>query len=160
ELLQLFAIAAGSTPFGDGSERTRADAEQLAAKQRLDSLGLIAGGIAHDFNNLLVGVLAEASAAREDKNLGEATRDALRRIAAAAQRMPQLPRQRLAYAGRGRLAITRLDPDALLVDLDDQLGRIVQPPASFAISPGAGTVVVEADPSLLRQVVSNLVANA
>src|SRR4051794_30896299 len=44
---------------------------ELATQQKLDSLGLVAGGIAHDFNNLLVGVLAEASAAREEPNLDE-----------------------------------------------------------------------------------------
>jgi two-component system, cell cycle sensor histidine kinase and response regulator CckA len=119
-----------------------------------------AGGIAHDFNNLLVGVLAEASAAREDLSLGEATREALRRIEAAASRMSQLTRQLLAYAGRGRFVAMRLDPDVMLGELRDPLGRIVQPPAKLDVSPGAGSVVVEADPNLLRQVVIDLVANA
>lgn len=131
-----------------------------AAKQRLESLGLVAGGIAHDFNNLLVGVLAEASAAREDRTLSEGAREALRRIEAAAGRMTQLTRQLLAYAGRGRFVTTQLDPDALLTELFDPLSRIVQPPVALDVVPGAGTVVVEADPNLLRQVVINLVANA
>src|SRR6185369_8465592 len=100
----------------------RARAEDAgAAKQRLESLGLVAGGIAHDFNNLLVGVLAEASAAREDLRLSEETREALRRIEAAAGRMSQLTKQLLAYAGRGRFVTTRLDPDVLLAGLRDQL---------------------------------------
>jgi signal transduction histidine kinase/CheY-like chemotaxis protein len=134
--------------------------EQIAAKQRLESLGLVAGGIAHDFNNLLVGVLAEASAAREDRSLTEGTREALRRIEAAASRMSQLTRQLLAYAGRGRFVTTQLDPDAMLAELAEPLARIVQSPARLEVAPGAGTVVVEADPNLLRQVVINLVANA
>jgi signal transduction histidine kinase len=129
-------------------------------KQRIESLGLVAGGIAHDFNNLLVGVLAEASAAREDPQLGEGAREALRRIEAAAGRMSQLTKQLLAYAGRGRFVAKRLDPDVMLGELRDQLARIVPPPAALAVVPGAGAVVVEADPYLLRQVVINLVANA
>ena len=103
---------------------------------------------------------AEASAAREDRNLGESTREALRRIEAAASRMSQLTRQLLAYAGRGRFVTTRLDPDAMLAELAEPLGRIVLAPATIEVAPGAGTVVVEADPNLLRQVVINLVANA
>jgi CheY-like chemotaxis protein/two-component sensor histidine kinase len=134
--------------------------EQASATDRLDSLGLVAGGIAHDFNNLLVGVLAEASAAREDRTLGIQLREALRRIEAAAGRMSRLTRQLLAYAGRGRFVTVRLDPDVLLGDLREQLTRTVQPPARLELAPGAGEVVVEADPNLLRQVVINLVTNA
>jgi two-component system, cell cycle sensor histidine kinase and response regulator CckA len=131
-----------------------------ADEQRIESLNLVAGGIAHDFNNLLVGVLAEASAAREDPQLGEGAREALRRIEAAAGRMTQLTRQLLAYTGRGRFVTVRLDPDALLRELSGDLTRIAQAPAVLEVTPGAGAVVVEADPSLLRQVVINLVANA
>jgi two-component system cell cycle sensor histidine kinase/response regulator CckA len=134
--------------------------ERTADAQRVESLGLVAGGIAHDFNNLLVGVLAEASAAREDAELGEGAREALRRIEAAAGRMSQLTRQLLAYTGRGRFVTVRLDPDVMLGEIAADLGRVVQPPAALDVVPGAGAVVVEADPNLLRQVVINLVANA
>jgi len=54
----------------------------------------------------------------------------------------------------------RLDPDVLLGDLRDQLAKIIERPATLEVAPGAGSVVVEADPSLLRQVVINLVSNA
>jgi two-component system cell cycle sensor histidine kinase/response regulator CckA len=134
--------------------------EQAAQIQRLDSLGLVAGGIAHDFNNLLVGVLAAASAAREDRSLGAAAREALRRIEAAAGRMSRLTKQLLAYAGRGRFVTVRLDPDVMLGDLREQLARIVKRPATLEVVPGAGSVVVDADPNLLREVVINLVTNA
>ena len=166
-MIQLFAIDVtdrggelrGEVASAADAERARAE-DAGAAKQRLESLGLVAGGIAHDFNNLLVGVLAEASAAREDLRLSEETREALRRIEAAAGRMSQLTKQLLAYAGRGRFVTTRLDPDVLLAGLRDQLVGILEAPATVDVTPGAGTVVVEADPNLLRQVVINLVANA
>jgi CheY-like chemotaxis protein len=153
-LIRLVAIdVAARTPDEHG-------AGDSGAGQRVESLGLVAGGIAHDFNNLLVGVLAEASAAREDVSLGENAREALRRIEAAATRMSQLTRQLLAYTGRGRFVTVRLDPDAMLGELGDALARLVQPPARLEVIPGAGSVVVDADPNLLRQVVINLVANA
>ena len=164
ELVQVFAIDV--TPRGGGAAETtpprpRGDTdEQLAAKQRLESLGLVAGGIAHDFNNLLVGVLAEASAAREDRTLGDGTREALRRIEAAARRMAQLTRQLLAYAGRGQFVTVPLAPDDLVGELREQLVRLVRPELELDVLPGAQATVVEADPGLLRQVVLNLVANA
>jgi signal transduction histidine kinase/CheY-like chemotaxis protein len=153
-VVQLVAIALPAPAAPAPAPPPSADA------QRIESLNLVAGGIAHDFNNLLVGVLAEASAAREDPGLGEGAREALRRIEAAAGRMTQLTRQLLAYTGRGRFVTVRLDPDALLRELSSELARIVPAPSALEVVPSAGAVVVEADPSLLRQVVTNLVANA
>jgi two-component system, cell cycle sensor histidine kinase and response regulator CckA len=74
--------------------------------------------------------------------------------------MSQLTRQLLAYAGRGRFVTTQLDPDAMVAELADTLSRVVVTPATLEVTPGAGRVVVEADPNLLRQVVINLVSNA
>ena len=142
------------------AEARAAHEEQQAARQRLESLGLVAGGIAHDFNNLLVGVLAEASATQEDRSLSESARESLQHIEAAAKRMAQLTRQLLAYAGRGRFVTAILDPDTLLREVGEQLVRQVREDAFVSVEPAAGEVVIEADPSLLRQVFANLVANA
>jgi PAS domain S-box-containing protein len=160
-VLQLFAIDISARKQAEAAARTRADAEQKSsAMQRLESLGIIAGGVAHDFNNLLVGVLAESSAAREDPTLSEVTRDSLRRIEAAAQRMAHLTRQMLAYAGRGRFVMQRIDPDELIAESAESLTRAIRPDVQLVLQPGTARAVVDADPSLLRQVVSNLVANA
>lgn len=146
--IELPYAAAPDTPGADDS------------KHRLEALGLVAGAIAHDYNNQLVSVLAEASAAREDTALGEATREALRRIEAAAHRMAQLTRQLLAYAGRGRFITEVIDPDELLRQMHDALVRAVREQATLAVVPGAGRVAIHADRVLLRQVIINLVVNA
>ncbi|HEU4613527.1 MAG TPA: ATP-binding protein, partial [Kofleriaceae bacterium] len=130
------------------------------SKHRLEALGLVAGGIAHDFNNQLVSVLAEASAAREDATLTESSRDALRRIEAAAHRMAQLTRQLLAYAGRGRFVTELIDPDDLVQHSRAQLGDAIRPDAKLRIVCNAGRIAIQADRALLRQVLTNLVANA
>jgi signal transduction histidine kinase len=131
-----------------------------SAVQRLESLGLVAGGIAHDFNNLLVGVLAEASSAREEPTLTEDTRESLRRIEAAAKRMAQLTRQLLAFAGRAQFVTVAVEGDELVGDSHDMLVRLCRPNVKFVISTGAPKAVIEADPHLLRQVFANLVSNA
>jgi signal transduction histidine kinase/CheY-like chemotaxis protein len=126
--------------------------------QRLEAIGLVAGGIAHEFNNQLTTVLAEASAAR-DSSLTE-TRDSLRRIEAAANRMAQLTRQLLAYSGRGRFAADLIDPDRFLHSVRSRLEGLVPSGIELRIHAPGPSVAIEVDRGSLLQVFNNLVANA
>jgi signal transduction histidine kinase/CheY-like chemotaxis protein len=149
--------------FVDITQRVGRLAEQLAqkaGKERLESLGLVAGGVAHEFNNQLVSVVAEASLLREDEALSHDMREAIGRIDGAARRMTQLTRQLLAFAGRGRFVTALLDPDALVTDTKLRLARMVPPSVALEVRALAGPVAVEADRSLLRQVILDLVENA
>jgi len=128
--------------------------------QRLESLGLVAGGIAHDFNNQLVSVLAEASSVRDEAGLSGPVQESLRRIEAAAQRMALLTRQLLSYAGRGRFVSELVDPDALLLEMREQLQQSVRSDADLVINPSVAPAAIYADRSLLREVVLNLAVNA
>ncbi len=53
----------------DVTDDRRAQAEALA-RQKLESLGVLAGGSAHDFNNLLADILAEAELVEDDLPAG------------------------------------------------------------------------------------------
>lgn len=160
-VFQLFAIDVTARKQAEAAARARADREaQNAAAQRLESFGIVAAGVAHDFNSLLVGVLAESSAAREDPTLGDAAREALRRIEEAAHRMANLTRRMLAYAGRGRFDAQRMSPDEVLAEHGDVLARLVRSDVQLAIAPSAKGSVIEADAGLLQQVFANLVENA
>jgi signal transduction histidine kinase len=128
--------------------------------QRLESLGTVAGDLAHEFNNQLVGVIADASMLREEDVLSDPAREAVLRIESAARRMSQLSRQLLAFAGRGRFVTMLLDPDALLVESSDRWQRLVRPGAELRIDAGAGSIAIEADRGLLRQVIGDLIENA
>jgi signal transduction histidine kinase len=133
---------------------------QTAGNERLESLGLVAGGVAHEFNNQLVSVVSEASLLREEEGLSQDMRDAIGRIDGAARRMTQLTRQLLAFAGRGRFVTALLDPDALVIDTRPRLARMVPPSVVLEVGALAGPVAIEADRSLLRQVILDLVENA
>ncbi len=157
-------IAGSSLDVTDRVERlgtppTSFDERQLAG-QKLESLGLLAGGIAHDFNNLLMAVVAEATLAKDEQGLTPTTREALDRIEVAGRRMADLTGQLLAYAGRGRFVVEKVDPDATVQDLATLLRRSIRRDARFVVELGGGAPVIEADPTQLRQVVMNLVINA
>jgi len=133
---------------------------RIASNERLESLGLVAGGVAHEFNNQLVSVVSEASMLREDDSLGHEPREAIGRIEAAARRMTLLTKQLLAFAGRGRFVTALLDPDLLLADTRHRLTRMVPPTVRLTLEANAPDIAIEADRSLLRQVILDLVENS
>lgn len=139
-------------------ERTRLQA-QLQQARRLESLGLLAGGVAHDFNNLLVGILANASMARDELPVHHAGREALDDITHAAQRAADLTRQLLAYAGRARVERRQVALPALVAELPKVLGARVPSHVTFAVE-APEPVVVDGDETQLRQIILNLITNA
>ena len=146
-------------PLRDSGAPVAIDA-RLIASQKMESLGLLAGGIAHDFNNLLMGVVAEAALARDQPALPAGARESIEHIETAAQRMTELTRQLLAYAGRGRVVVEQVAPDATVHELTTLLRRSIRRDARLTVDLAAGDAVIEADLTQLRQLVMNLVINA
>ena len=133
---------------------------KLQESQKLESLGVLAGGIAHDFNNLLTGVLGNASLARMDLPADSPVQPFLEQIEIAAARAADLCKQMLAYSGKGRFVVKRLDLNALI----EETTRLLQVSISkravmkFQLTPGLPAVL--GDATQLRQVIMNLVINA
>ena len=165
----LFFIHAVANVLGAAFERAamdRAEEEhralerQLLHVQKLESLGVLAGGIAHDFNNLLVSVLGNAGLALAELSPASPVRSRLTDIELAAQRAAELTRQMLAYAGRGRFVVQRVELSELVVELVTLLRTVVARTADIDVRLTDNLPEVEADASQLRQVVMNLVTNA
>jgi PAS domain S-box-containing protein len=150
----------------DISERRNAERERkqmernLQEAQKLESLGVLAGGIAHDFNNLLTGVLGNASLASTDLGPGSPVQPYLEQIETAALRAADLCKQMLAYSGKGRFFIQRLDLNNLITETAELLQISVSKKASLSLKLAASLPAVLADATQLRQVVMNLVINA
>lgn len=132
---------------------------QLQQARRMESLGMLAGGIAHDFNNLLVGILANASMAREEAGLSPGGREALDDITQAAQRAAELTRQLLSYAGRARVQRSHVSLPSIVVELPKVLGARVPSHVKLEVH-AVDSLTVDGDETQLRQVVLNLVTNA
>ena len=152
--------------FRDITARLKAEEErrtlerQMLHVQKLESLGVLAGGIAHDFNNLLVSVLGNAGLALAELDPASPARGRLADIELAAQRAAELTRQMLAYAGRGRFVVQRLDLSEIVGELVTLLRTVVARTAEIDVRLAEDLPDVEADASQLRQVVMNLVTNA
>ncbi|HWD00308.1 MAG TPA: PAS domain S-box protein [Candidatus Sulfopaludibacter sp.] len=145
--------------FVDITERRRADA-RLQQTQKLESIGLLAGGIAHDFNNLLVGVIGSASLALEMVPPDSGAVEMLRGVIHTGEQLANLTRQMLAYAGKGRFYVERLN----LSDLVPEMSRLIQPsiPKKIMLRFDLEKTLpaIEADRGQIHQVFMNLVLNA
>lgn len=137
--------------------------EQIARAQKMEAVGLLAGGVAHDFNNVLMAITGNVQLARmgvEDGDPASEIDQSLGHIELAARRAQGLVRQLLTFARRQP---TR--PRA--VDLHDHLETTVKLlraaiPANISLSisgskPGS---IIEADPTVLDQIIMNLCRNA
>jgi signal transduction histidine kinase/ActR/RegA family two-component response regulator len=132
---------------------------QLAQRQRLESLGLLAGGVAHDFNNLLTLIRAGVSFL-EQSQLAEAQRADLTLIANAERSATQLTKQLLVLGRQEPPSFESADLNAVLGDFVRLLGRVI--PASIQIDFVAGSALprLRIDPHQLEQALMNLALNA
>ena len=150
----------------DVTERQRAAAEReqferrLQETQKLESLGVLAGGIAHDFNNILTGILGNASLAALEVNPSSPAKANLDYIQQGALRAADLCKQMLAYSGRGRFVVRRLNLNRLIEDTTDLLRLSISKHAALRFNLLPDLPPIEADATQMRQVIMNLVINA
>lgn len=133
---------------------------KLQETQKLESLGVLAGGIAHDFNNLLAGILGNAALAREEIPPSSDLQPYLEHIESAAVRASELCKQMLAYSGRGRFELQRVDLSELVRETTQLIQLSISKSVVLRFDLVADLPSIEVDPSQIRQVIMNLVINA
>lgn len=131
--------------------------ERLHVASRLESIGRLAGGVAHDFNNLLAAMLGSLDLIGDQ--VSDEVRSDLATIRHSALRARDLTRQLLAFARKQPVTRRSVELDVLVRGVQLLLRRLVGPQIdmSFVIEDG---LLVSADPTLLEQVLVNLVVNA
>lgn len=160
-LLSIFASRAAAEIQRERLEAHRRKLQsQVLHVQKLESLGVLAGGIAHDFNNLLCGILGHVELAlmRSD---GDSPIDGhLRDIQTAAKRAAELAELMLAYSGKGRFVVTRLDLNQLIEEIVELLSASIGKKARLELDLDRRLPAIKGDATQIRQVVMNLVINA
>lgn len=132
---------------------------RMVDAQRAESLGVLAGGLAHDFNNLLVAVIGNADIALRELAEGRSNRATIENIRAAGLRASELTEQLLAYAGRGGVGTTRVEPRPIVEELLRILAPSITDDVEITVDISS-TLAVRGDPAQLRQVLLNLMTNA
>jgi PAS domain S-box-containing protein len=135
---------------------------QLLQAQKMEAIGQLTGGIAHDFNNILASIMGYGALALERPVVDSDPRLAehLEQVQQACRRARDLIRQMLTFS-RGRRGDPRPLALAPLVDESVQLLRSTLPGTTeLQVEPIDGSLLVEADPVQMQQVLLNLCINA
>ena len=141
-------------------EALRKSEEELRHSQKMEAVGRLAGGVAHDFNNLLTAIIgyAELIATRTSSNsLAKQNAELIRK---AGEQAAALTRQLLAFSRKQILQPKVIDLNALVVEMERLLRRVIGERFDLQSHPDAENGRVKADPSQLEQVVLNLGVNA
>ena len=133
---------------------------QLRQAQKMEAVGRLAGGVAHDFNNILTAITGHAELLLEDLGLHDPRRADVDEIRRSAERAAGLTRQLLAFSRQQVLQPKVVDVNALVLDMDKLLRRLIGEDVELAtvLDPALGRV--KADPGQLEQVIVNLAVNA
>ncbi|MEX2489591.1 MAG: ATP-binding protein [Pseudomonadales bacterium] len=141
------------------SERKELE-RQLAASQKMESIGQLTGGIAHDFNNLLVAILGYTDLSLNKRTDPEALRKYLTEIKRAGQRAASMTQKLLAFSRRQIVEPVIINVNDLIYDLDLMIKRLLPENIQVRLSSTDESLLVMADKGQLEQVIVNLAVNA
>jgi PAS domain S-box-containing protein len=133
--------------------------EQLRQSQKMEAIGQLAGGVAHDFNNILT-VIQGHAALLMAANLPETSGKSAQQIVQASERAAGLTRQLLTFSRRQLIQPKRLDMNKVIGNMTNMLGRLLGEDVALQLNYCQSPPIVEADASMLEQVLLNLVVNA
>jgi two-component system cell cycle sensor histidine kinase/response regulator CckA len=150
---------AGYLEINTDMSQARRIEEQLRHTQKLESLGVLAGGIAHDFNNLLTGIMGNASMVLDRMPPEDPDRDLLQDVLKASEHAANLTRQLLAYAGKGRFVMKRINLSKLIREIAALLQTSIPKQVQLRMQLADDLPLIEADPGQMQQIVMNLILN-
>jgi PAS domain S-box-containing protein len=157
-LRSLAGEVVGSSSLGvDITDRLQAETAALE-HQKLESLGRLAATVAHDFNNML-SVIAAAAVEIEGGSDGPLA-EARRQIDLAVHQATGLTRSLLSYARHESIAPALLNVDQVIAPMAPVLAALAGSRVKFSLDLTVPDAQVVIDVTQLRQVVTNLVANA
>lgn len=150
----------------DISERKKAEQERLLLERRVqeaqkqESLGIMAAGVVHHFNNLLTVVLGNLDLSLRALPSSSPVKEFLAQAKQAAERAADVSRSLLAYLGQGTRKAGVVDLGWSVQEISSLLESAAPAGVSLELDLRPGCPLVKIDAGDLRQVISNLVANA
>jgi signal transduction histidine kinase len=153
------ALAGSVHIFRDITDQRRLE-EQFRETQKFETLGTLAGGVAHDFNNLLTSVMGNASLLLAEMPEDSPDRNRLLDIVKSSRRAADLTRQLLAYSGKAKGYLEKLDLSDIVEGSRSLIEAAIPKKVRLEFQLDANLPQVEADPNQVQQILLNLVSNS
>ena len=134
--------------------------QQLFQSQKLQAIGQLAGGVAHDFNNILAAMIMQLELLRMKRHSDPDTDPLLKELQSEANRAAGITRQLLMFSRRSLLELKVLDLNEVITNLQSMLRRLIGDYIDIRFTPGSDIPLIDADPTMIEQVVINIAANA
>jgi two-component system, cell cycle sensor histidine kinase and response regulator CckA len=134
--------------------------KQLIQAQKMEAIGRLAGGIAHDFNNLLTAIMGNAEISLKTVGKDTGVAENINDILLTSRRAADLTKQLLAFSRKQVIKPVIIDINDFLVKVERMLRRIIGENITLDINREPDLALVKADPSLVEQMIVNLVVNA
>lgn len=140
------------------TERKQLEA-RVEQSARLESIGRFAGGVAHDFNNILtvIASYAETLLEQPDATMVSQAGEAIQHSGNQATALTQ---QLLAFSKRQVMRVETVDLNAVILATVSMLDRLIGTDIVIRTDLTADEAWIQADPSLIEQVIMNLATNA
>ena len=143
----------------DVTERLRLQM-QLHQAAKMEAIGQLAGGVAHDFNNLLTVIHGQASFIAETGDIPAKTKASADAVIYAAERAAALTRQLLLFSRQQAVQRSHFDVNDTITGMGRMLRRILGEDVHLKFELAQRPLFVDADASMIDQVVFNLAVNA
>jgi PAS domain S-box-containing protein len=134
--------------------------EKFRDAQKFETVGELAAGVAHDFNNLLTSIMGNASLILGELPPDSGYRDRLRDVVHASHRAADLTRQLLAYSGKGRHFMQKVELSGLVRRIRELIEAAIPKKIALQLSLGRDLPQTEADVNQVQQIILNLASNA
>jgi PAS domain S-box-containing protein len=134
--------------------------KQFLQAQRMEAVGRLAGGLAHDFSNVLAVIIIYVETMLKEVREGDPLGLHIKGVKEAAHRAISLTRELMALGRRQLLQPRAIKVNALVRDMAEMLGRLLDEDVELVLTLDPGEIVAKVDPSQLEQVLLNLVVNA
>jgi two-component system cell cycle sensor histidine kinase/response regulator CckA len=134
--------------------------EELRQSQKMEAVGRLAGGVAHDFNNLLMLMSGYLNQFANDQSLSAPHRSVIEQLLATTKRGASLTRQLLTFSRKGQSTPTVADLNALVLDMEGLLRRLLSDTIRVQIALSSDPLFVFLDVNQVELAIINLAVNA